>query len=149
MRIILYQPGIAANFGNILRSAACFDVPVGVIEPLGFPLAQKDVRRAAMDYGREVTLNRHANWDQYAAHGRRRVLFTTKGATQLDEFSFRPDDDLIFGNESRGVPEPVHAACDARVVIPIAGRSLNLSNSVAIALFEALRQTSGLAKDSV
>lgn len=147
MRIVLYQPGIAANFGNILRTAACFDVPVSVIEPLGFPLARKDVRRAAMDYGREVSLTRHANWEDYHAGSGRRILFTTKGATRLDHFEFQANDDLIFGNESSGVPETVHAQSEARVVIPIRGRSLNLSNSVAISLFEALRQTGSLAKD--
>lgn len=145
MRIVLHQPEIAANFGNILRSAACFDVPVSVIEPLGFPLATKDVRRAAMDYGRAVNLSRHADWDQFTANtDGRRVLFTTKAADRLDAFTFLHDDNLVFGSESHGAPDAVHAACDARVFIPIAGRSLNLSNSVAIALFEALRQTGRL-----
>lgn len=140
MRIVLHQPGIAANFGNILRSAACFGVPVSVIEPLGFPLARKDIRRAAMDYGQDVTVTRHPSWDAYKDAPIRRVLFTTKGADRLDRFTFAPGDHLVFGNESRGVPEDVHGDCEARVFIPIQGRSLNLSNSVAIALFEALRQ---------
>ena len=146
MRITLYQPGIAANFGNILRSCACFDVPLSVIEPLGFPLATKDVRRAAMDYGGEVDLTRHPTWEHYKAHPGRRVLFTTKGATSLTEFIFEPGDHLVFGNESAGVPDVVHHDCDRRVVIPIQGRSLNLSNTVAIALFETLRQTRRPAK---
>ncbi len=148
MRIILYQPSIAANFGNILRSCACFDVLVSVIEPLGFPLATKDVRRAAMDYERDVSVTRHANWDIYAATPARRILFTTSGTESLENFRFEMDDHLIFGNESSGAPQTVHGDCDARVSIPIHGRSLNLSNSVAIALFEALRQTGGLSKDS-
>lgn len=148
MRIVLFQPGIAANFGNILRSAACFDVPVSVIEPLGFPLATKDVRRAAMDYGRDVPLTRHPNWDSYLETPARHILFTTGGTESLEDFRFAADDHLIFGNESAGVPENVHADCDSRVSIPIQGRSLNLSNSVAIALFEALRQTNGLSKDA-
>ncbi|GHA96370.1 tRNA (cytidine(34)-2'-O)-methyltransferase [Algimonas arctica] len=148
MRIVLYQPGIAANFGNILRSCACFDVPLSVIEPLGFPLATKDVRRAAMDYGGEVDLLRHPTWDQYKDLPGRRVLFTTKGAEPLTGFTFQPDDHLVFGNESAGVPDSVHDDCDARVVIPIQGRSLNLSNTVAIALFESLRQTRALVKDA-
>ncbi|MGJ8558830.1 MAG: tRNA (cytidine(34)-2'-O)-methyltransferase [Litorimonas sp.] len=147
MRIVLYQPGIAANFGNILRSCACFKVPLSVIEPLGFPLATKDVRRAAMDYGGAVDLTRHATWDNYKEQPGRRVLFTTKGADPLTGFTFKPGDHLVFGNESAGVPNAVHADCDARVVIPIQGRSLNLSNTVAIALFETLRQTRTLAKD--
>lgn len=147
MRITLYQPGIAANFGNILRSCACFQVPLSVIEPLGFPLATKDVRRAAMDYGGEVDLTRHPTWTQYKEQPGRRVLFTTKGADPLTDFIFEPGDHLVFGNESAGVPDAVHEDCDARVVIPIQGRSLNLSNTVAIALFESLRQTRALAKD--
>lgn len=148
MRITLYQPGIAANFGNILRSCACFNVPLSVIEPLGFPLATKDVRRAAMDYGGEVDLTRYPTWALYKEQPGRRVLFTTKGATPLTDFIFEPGDHLVFGNESAGVPDTVHADCDARVVIPIQGRSLNLSNTVAIALFETLRQTRTLAKDT-
>lgn len=147
MRIVLYQPGIAANFGNILRSCACFQVPLCVIEPLGFPLATKDVRRAAMDYGSAVDLVRHPTWTHYKQTPGRRVLFTTKGAEPLTNFVFHPDDHLVFGNESAGVPDTVHADCDARVVVPIHGRSLNLSNTVAIALFETLRQSQGLAKD--
>lgn len=146
MRIVLFQPGIAANFGNILRSAACFDVPVSVIEPLGFPLATKDVRRAAMDYGRDVSLTRHPNWESYSKTPARHILFTTGGTESLEAFRFAAGDHLIFGNESAGVPQSVHDACDLRVSIPIRGRSLNLSNSVAIALFEALRQTDGLSK---
>lgn len=149
MRIVLYQPGIAANFGNILRSCACFNVPLSVIEPLGFPLATKDVRRAAMDYGGAVDLTRHATWDDYKDQSGRRVLFTTKGAEPLTDFTFEPDDHLIFGNESAGVPDTVHADCDARVIIPITGRSLNLSNTVAIALFESLRQSRARVKDEI
>jgi tRNA (cytidine/uridine-2'-O-)-methyltransferase len=148
MRIALYQPGIAANFGNILRSCACFDVPLSIIEPTGFPLATKDVRRSAMDYGGAVDLTRHATWKDYREQPGRRVLFTTKGAKPLTDFVFEPDDHLVFGNESAGVPDSVHNDCDARVVIPIQGRSLNLSNTVAIALFESLRQLSPPVKDA-
>jgi tRNA (cytidine/uridine-2'-O-)-methyltransferase len=141
MHLTLHQPGIAANFGNVLRSCACFGVPLHVIEPTGFPLAAKDVRRAAMDYGAEVSLSRHATWDAYrSALPGRRVLFTTRGAEPLDRFDFALGDHLVFGNESSGVPEVVHESCEARIVIPIRGRSLNLSNTVAIALFEGLRQ---------
>ncbi len=143
MRIVLHQPEIAGNFGNILRTCACFGLPLCVIEPLGFPLARKDVRRAAMDYGAAVDLTRHASWDDYAHTPARRVLFTTRGATALTDFSFQPGDHLVFGAESCGVPDAVHAACDAAVLIPLApgARSLNLGNAVAIAAWEALRQT--------
>ncbi|MGB3455743.1 MAG: tRNA (cytidine(34)-2'-O)-methyltransferase [Litorimonas sp.] len=141
MRVTLVQPGIASNFGNVLRSCACFGVPLSVIEPTGFPLAAKDVRRAAMDYGASVEMTRHATWAAYRdALPGRRVLFTTRGAERLDRFALQSGDHLVFGNESSGVPDAVHESCEARVAVPIRGRSLNLSNTVAIALFEALRQ---------
>ena len=151
MRIVLHQPEIAGNLGNILRTCACFGLPLSIIEPLGFPLAAKDVRRAAMDYGRAVELTRHASWDAYRmASSARRILFTTKGAERLDRFAFRPGDHIVFGSESGGAPGAVHAACDARVAIPLStgARSLNLSNAVALAAWEALRQTAGLPKAS-
>lgn len=143
MRIVLHRPEIAANFGNILRSCACFGAPLSIIEPTGFPLSAKDVRRAAMDYGAAVDLTRHPTWDDYTQIAARRVLFTTKGATPLTAFKFDPQDHLVFGSESSGAPDRVHADCEARVIIPLAAgtRSLNLSNTVAIALFEIMRQT--------
>ena len=101
-----------------------------------------------MDYGAPETLTRHPSWEDFAAANEtgRLVLFTTKGATPLTEFSFKPNDRLLFGRESAGVPEVVHAAADARVVIPIAegARSFNLATSVAIAAFEGLRQVGQL-----
>lgn len=149
MRIVLHQPEIAANFGNILRSCACFGVPLSIIEPTGFPLSAKDVRRAAMDYGAQVVLDRHASWSKYRETdlASRRVLLTTQGAIPLTEFRFRPDDHLVFGSESSGVPPQVHKMCDARIVIPLrpGTRSLNLSNTVAITLFETLRQMQDLS----
>ncbi len=142
MAIVLYQPEIAGNFGNILRSCACFGADLHVIEPTGFPLATKDVRRAAMDYGAAVHLNRHANWAAYAKTPARKVLFTVRADAPLTDVTLHPDDHLIFGRESGGVPEEVHQAVDLRVLIPLqpGTRSLNLSNTVAIALFEQLRQ---------
>ena len=148
MKIILYQPDMAGNLGAVMRSCACFGVELEVIEPCGFPLTAKALRRTAMDYGAPETLKRHSSWDNFNDGGEsgRLVLFTTKGATPLTDFKFRPDDRLLFGRESAGVPEAVHAAANARVVIPIAvgARSFNLATSVAIAAFEGLRQTSGL-----
>lgn len=144
VQILLFQPQIAANFGAIIRSCACLGANLAVVEPCGFPLSAKTLRRAAMDYGQAGDVARFADWTAFeAASGAgRKVLFTTKGATPLTQFQFRPDDTLIFGNEGAGAPEAVHSAADARVVIPLAAgaRSLNLSNTVAIALFEALRQ---------
>lgn len=151
MRVTLYQPEIAGNVGAVMRSCACFGVGLTLIEPCGFPLGDKRMRRAAMDYKVLDGLQTALDWASYrdAALDKnptgRQVLLTTKGATLLHEFTFTPDDTLIFGAEGSGVPEFVHQSVDARVVIPMAAgaRSLNLSNSVAVTLFEALRQTGG------
>ncbi len=148
MKIILYQPDMAGNLGAVMRSCACFGVELEVIEPCGFPLTAKALRRTAMDYGAPETLKRHSSWDNFVGspESGRLVLFTTKGAMPLTDFKFQPDDRLLFGRESAGVPETVHSAADARVIIPIAAgaRSFNLATSVAIAAFEGLRQTQQL-----
>ena len=151
MRLALFQPDIPQNLGAALRLGACLGVPVDVIEPCGFPLSDKGVRRAAMDYGAMADLRRHAGWDQFLAARQgaaRIILFTTRGASPLHSFQFRPDDVLLFGRESAGAPDEVHAVADARVVIPLApcARSLNLTVSAAIALGEALRQTDSFPK---
>ena len=116
-----------------------------VIEPCGFPLSDKAIRRAAMDYGEPADVVRHAGWRDFqaAAAPRRIVLFTTKAAGPLHEFSFMDNDILLFGRESLGAPDEVHEAADARVFIPLAPgrRSLNVTVSAAIGLAEALRQT--------
>lgn len=148
MKIILYQPDMAGNLGAVMRSCACFGIELEVIEPCGFPLTAKALRRTAMDYGAPETLKRHASWENFTQSGEsgRLILFTTKGASSLTDFEFKANDRLLFGRESAGVPEAVHAAADARVIIPIAkdARSFNLATSVAIAAFEALRQTGEL-----
>lgn len=164
MKVTLYQPDIAGNLGSVMRSCACFGVELSVIEPCGFPFSTKALRRSAMDYGVPSTLTRYSSWEQFEANrtapsssmGKnqnehdvgRLVLFTTKGATPLPDFAFAPNDTLLFGRESAGVPENVHQAADARVIIPITktARSFNLANSAAIALFEALRQTGQLPR---
>ena len=149
MRLALFQPDIPQNVGAALRLGACLGSPVDVIEPCGFPRSNAGVRRAAMDYGALAQLTRHAGWADFLGAPERRtgrlVLFTTKGATDFHSFSFRPGDTLLFGRESSGVPEDVHAAAEARLFIPLApgARSLNLTVSAAIALSEALRQTNG------
>ena len=110
-------------------------------------MGDKRLRRAAMDYAVPGGLQTALDWQTYRAKSSgRQVLLTTKGATTLSEFKFAADDTLVFGAEGSGVPEYVHESVDARVVIPMAAgaRSLNLSNSVAVTLFEALRQTHGL-----
>lgn len=149
MRIALFQPDIPQNTGTILRLAACLGIAVDLIEPAGFRTDDKALRRAGMDYLDMAALTRHASWTAFETAGRapsqRLVLFTTKATASFTTFDFRPGDILLFGRESEGVPEAVHAAADARLAIPmIAGaRSLNLAVSVAIALTEALRQTDG------
>ena len=148
MKVILYEPDIAQNLGAVMRLCACFGTPLEVIEPCGFPLTAKGLRRTAMDYGAPETLTRHTSWDSFTQSQSkgRLVLLTTKAATPLTDFEFEPSDRLIFGRESAGAPEDVHARADARIIIPIASgaRSFNLATSVSISLYEALRQTGGL-----
>ncbi|WP_421936257.1 tRNA (cytidine(34)-2'-O)-methyltransferase [Phenylobacterium sp.] len=145
MRLALFQPDIPQNLGAAIRLAACLGVPLDVIEPCGFPLSDAAIRRAAMDYGDLAQVTRHAGWRDFrakSAPSRRLVLFTTRGATPLHDFAFGPEDTLLFGRESAGVPDDVHDAADARVVIPLApgARSLNVVTAAPLALGEGLRQ---------
>ncbi|RZJ98492.1 MAG: tRNA (cytidine(34)-2'-O)-methyltransferase [Brevundimonas sp.] len=145
MRLALFQPDIPQNVGACIRLSACFGVGLDVIEPVGFRFDDRAMKRAALDYGPLAHMTRHAAWDAFQANRRagRLVLFTTKGATSLADFRFEADDVLLFGKETSGAPDYAHAAADARVVIPIrdGARSLNLSVSAGIALWEGLRQT--------
>jgi tRNA (cytidine/uridine-2'-O-)-methyltransferase len=147
VRLALFQPDIPQNLGANLRLAACLGVAVDIIEPCGFPLTDKALRRTAMDYGENVEIVRHDGWSSFQQSRRGRlVLFTTKGAATLQSFAFQPDDILLFGRESAGVPDDVHESADARVRIALQSnaRSLNVAMSAGIALWEGLRQTSGL-----
>lgn len=150
MILALYCPDIAQNAGACLRTGACLGVEVYIIEPAGFPVGDAGFRRAGMDYIDAVAWRRHASFAAFEAErraaGRRLVLMTTRGAEPLFGFRFRADDVLLFGRESAGVPEEVHAAADARLRIPMRQdmRSLNVAVSAGIALAEALRQTGGL-----
>ncbi len=148
MRLALYQPDIPQNTGAMLRLAACFGVGVDLIEPCGFVWSDRRLRRAGMDYLDGVALTRHESWAafQSAQSGGRLLLLTTRGSTSYAEFGFRPNDTLLVGRETAGVPDEVHAAADARLVIPMrAGvRSLNVALAAAIVLGEALRQTDAL-----
>jgi tRNA (cytidine/uridine-2'-O-)-methyltransferase len=149
MRLALFQPDIPQNLGAAVRLGACLGVPVDVIEPCGFPLSDRAVRRAAMDYAEQAEIVRHASWTRFreapAPASGRLLLFTTRGAAPFHQFQYRSDDVLLFGRESAGVPDEVHQAADVRLFIPlVAGaRSLNLVNAAAMALGEALRQTGG------
>ena len=148
MRIALFEPEIAGNVGAVLRLGACLGAAVDLIEPMGFAWDDRRVRRTAMDYIDHVTVVRHAGFDAFrAAIGSQRlVLFTTKSQQSAYDFGFRPDDILLFGKESAGVPPAVAGACDARLRIPMRPevRSMNLATSAALALGEALRQTATL-----
>jgi tRNA (cytidine/uridine-2'-O-)-methyltransferase len=149
MRIALYEPDIPQNTGTILRLAACLGLAADIIEPAGFPVSDRAFRRAGMDYLEQVTIARHTSWQAFAAWqaqaGSRLILFTTGAATSYLDHDFRPDDLLLFGRESAGVPEAVHHAAQARLVIPMRPgfRSLNVAVAVAMAVGEALRQTGG------
>lgn len=147
LSLALYQPEIATNLGASIRIAACFGVPLHVIEPCGFPYRDKDIGRVAMDY--QTNVLRHRDWDAFGdGVPGRRVLFTTKSNQDYAQFAFAPGDVLLFGQESAGVSKEVHDSADARVTIPMApaARSLNLSVSTAIGLAEACRQL-GLHRD--
>ena len=146
LRIALYQPDIPGNTGAIMRLAACFGVGLDVIGPVGFDMSDRALRRAGMDYREMAALRRHDDWDAFDVerkqHGRRLVLFTTAAAISYADFAFASSDILLFGRETAGAPEHVHAATDARLLIPMpgGGRSLNLAMSAAIGLSEAMRQ---------
>ena len=148
MRIALFEPEIAGNVGAVLRLAACMGAAVDLIEPIGFIWDDRRVRRAAMDYIDHVSITRHAGFEAFreTIGARRLVLFTTKASRSAYEFEYRPDDVLLFGKESAGVPASVAETCDARVRIPLRPevRSLNLATAAALALGEALRQTGTL-----
>ncbi|MDQ4137059.1 MAG: tRNA (cytidine(34)-2'-O)-methyltransferase, partial [Pseudomonadota bacterium] len=146
-RLALYQPDIPQNTGTILRLAACLGVAVDIVEPAGFDVSDRNFRRAGLDYLDRVEIARHRSWRAFeywrAAQGRRLVLATTQGSLPYTEFTFAEGDILLFGRESAGVPEEVHEAADARVVIPMRPglRSLNVAVAAAMILGEALRQT--------
>jgi tRNA (cytidine/uridine-2'-O-)-methyltransferase len=150
MRIALYQPDIPQNTGTILRLCACLDVEAHIIEPSGFPATDRAFRRAGMDYLDAVVMVRHRSWAEFQAWRRgmhaRLVLFTTAAPLSYLDYRYRADDVLLFGRESAGVPQDVHAAADARVVIPLRPglRSLNVAVAAAMAAGEALRQTRAL-----
>jgi tRNA (cytidine/uridine-2'-O-)-methyltransferase len=148
MRIALFEPEIAGNVGAVLRLCACLGAAVDLIEPMGFAWDDKRVRRTAMDYIDHVSITRHPGFAAFraTAGAHRLVLFTTKAHQSPYDFTFRPDDILLFGKESAGVPTAVAETCHARLRLPMRPqvRSMNLATSAALALGEALRQTGGL-----
>ena len=146
----MYEPEIAGNVGAVLRLCACLGVGVDLIEPMGFEWDDRRVRRAAMDYIDHVEIKRHAGFAEFqdTLGSARLVLFTTKATRSAYDCTYRPDDVLLFGKESAGVPQAVADACGERVRLPMRSevRSLNVATSAAIALSEALRQTDMLPR---
>jgi tRNA (cytidine/uridine-2'-O-)-methyltransferase len=146
LRIALYQPDIPGNTGTIIRTAACLGLGVDIIEPAGFDLSDRALKRSGMDYVEQALIARHLNWDAFnnwrLGKGHRLVLATTKAAVAYTKFQFSHHDILLFGRESSGVPENVHAQANARILVPMveSRRSLNLAVSVGMIAGEALRQ---------
>ena len=145
LNIVLYEPEIPANTGNIGRTCVATGTRLHLIEPLGFLLNEKAIKRAGMDYWQDLDVTRDLNWQDFLAKnpGAKIYMATTKGRRVYTEVSYEPDCYLMFGKESGGIPEEILKEHPEECVrIPMVGetRSLNLSNSVAIVLYEALRQ---------
>lgn len=151
IRLALYQPDIPQNTGTMLRMAACLGIAVDIVEPAGFDVSDRNFRRAGLDYLDRLEIARHASWRAFEAwraeRGARLVLASTRAATPYTQFAFAPGDVLLVGRESAGVPDEVHAAADARLVVPMRPglRSLNVAVAAAMIVGEALRQTGAFA----
>ena len=145
LNIVLYEPEIPANTGNIGRTCVATGTKLHLIEPLGFSLSEKALKRAGMDYWSQLEVERYVNYEDFLQRnpGAKIYMATTKAKKIYSEASYEPDCYIMFGPESRGIPEELLIEDPERCVrIPMWGetRSLNLSNSVAIILYEALRQ---------
>ena len=149
MRLALFQPDIPQNTGTMMRLCACVDLPIDIIEPCGFIFNDKAMRRAGMDYLDMVEYRRHSSWDDFLKYRQehkdeygRIVLMTTKASQSYTDFRFMPNDVILMGRESAGVPEEVHKIADARVIIPMneKARSINVAVSATMVIGEALRQ---------
>ena len=144
--ILLFQPEIPPNTGNIIRLAANTGCRLHLIEPLGFSLDDKQLKRAGLDYHEYAELKTHADWSAAKAHfaGRNIYAFSKRAQRLHTEAAFEPDDVLLFGPETRGLPDEILAeiALDRQIRLPMrpGQRSLNLSNAAAVAVFEAWRQ---------
>lgn len=157
-RIVLFQPQIPPNTGNVARTCAAMGCELHLIEPLGFAIDDRQLKRAGLDYWPHVPLHRHGSWSLFTQHrlqrGGRLLAFSSHGRQPYHRVSFQPDDWLLFGRETDGLPAEPLAAADQLLTIPMACRatatgtggvrSLNLSVSVGIALLEALRQVGAL-----
>jgi tRNA (cytidine/uridine-2'-O-)-methyltransferase len=152
-RVVLYQPQIPPNTGNVARTCAATAQELHLVEPLGFEISDRQLRRAGLDYWPWVPLHRHADWERFRRERRRRggrlVALSAHGQRSYTRFPFAPDDWLLFGRETDGLPPQLLAEADDCLTIPMARsrhhpgggvRSLNLASAVAVVLFEALRQ---------
>lgn len=145
LNIVLYEPEIPANTGNIGRTCVATGTKLHLIEPLGFSLSEKELKRAGMDYWSQLDVERYVNYEDFLQRnpGAKIYMATTKAKKIYSEASYEPDCYIMFGKESAGIPEEILVEHPEECVrIPMIGetRSLNLSNSVAIVLYEALRQ---------
>lgn len=145
LNIILHQPEIPANTGNIGRTCVAAGAKLHLIEPLGFHLDEKSVKRAGMDYWEHLDVTRYINFEEFLKKnpGAKIWMATTKAKRVYSDVEFRPDDFIMFGKESAGIPEEIlveHEETCIRIPMLPEIRSLNLSNSVAVVLYEALRQ---------
>ena len=148
MHLALYQPDIAQNLGTSLRTAACLGANVHIIEPCGFPLDDRKLRRSGMDYINHVKYSRHSSWDHFTKWAKennsRIILLSSKTQLKYTEFEYQESDILLLGRETAGVPEGISNQCENKVTIPMQEnmRSLNVAISAAIVLSEAIRQLS-------
>ena len=145
MNIVLFQPEIPANTGNIGRTCVATDTKLHLIEPLGFRLSEKEIKRAGMDYWEHLDVTRYVNFEDFLEKNPNAKIWmaTTKAKHVYTDVSYGPDDFIMFGKESAGIPEEILVENEETCIrIPMLEkiRSLNLSNSVAIVLYEALRQ---------
>ena len=147
LHVVLYQPQIPQNTGNIARTCAAVGAALHLVEPLGFAVTENAVRRAGLDYWSEVSVHRHAGLDLVlaaaGAPGGQLVLLSTHGTRPYTQFRYRHGCYLLFGNETAGLPAELrarYATATARIPMRRGLRSLNLANSVAVVVYEALRQ---------
>jgi len=149
MRLALFEPDIPQNAGSLIRLGACLGVALDLIEPCGFLLTDRALKRAGMDYVALADVTRHASWAAFQAmhraRGGRLLVLTAKGALSYTDYAYAAGDTLLLGRESAGAPQEVHDAADARLRIPLKPglRSLNVAQAGAMVLGEALRQTRG------
>lgn len=146
MHLALYMPDIPQNTGTIMRMAACMGLTVHIIEPTGFRMDAKGLKRSGMDYLAKTVMQRHADWQSFnewrLAAEKRLILLTTKASKPYCEVKFGEDDIFLFGRESVGVPSEVHEIADQRIIVPMKKdtRSLNLAMTTAFVMGEYLRQ---------